>query len=80
MKIDYSKQAIKTISKMEKKTKTRIKLALERLPKGDVKPLIGAGNVYRLRVGDWRILFTQFGDNIFYIRKIAPRGDVYKEM
>ena len=33
---------------------------------------------YRLRVGDWRILFSYPEDGIILIEKIGPRGDVYK--
>ena len=44
----------------------------------DVKPLAGE-RLYRLRVGDWRILFDRDDDlKIIAIEKIKLRGDVYK--
>ena len=91
MDIQYSKRAIKAINGMDKPTKQRIKKAIEGIPQGDIKALQGAENSYRLRVGDWRILFSYFetmykdestGETktgkAILIEKIAPRGEVYK--
>lgn len=48
-------------------------------PEGDIKPIKGQENIYRARIGDYRILFEIDADNgIIMIRKIGPRGDVYK--
>lgn len=81
MDIQYSKRAIKAINGMDKPTKQRIRKAIEGIPKGDIKALQGAENSYRLRVGDWRILFSYFeteAEKGILIEKIAPRGEVYK--
>ena len=44
----------------------------------DVKALAGSG-LYRLRVGDWRIIYDrQDALRIIAIEKIKPRGDAYK--
>ena len=51
MRIKYSKEAIKHIKTLDKPTKQRIKLAIEKLPSGDIKKLVGYENDYRLRVG-----------------------------
>ena len=77
-KPEYSKQANKTINNLDRPSKQRIKKSIEKIPKGDIKPLKGTKDIFRLRVGDWRILFS-FLDGGIYIRKIEPRGDVYKE-
>ncbi len=50
--------------------------AINKLPQGDVKKLQGQEN-YRLRVGDYRIIFDKNGE-ILYIEKIDNRGQVYK--
>lgn len=42
----------------------------------NVKALRGEPGVFRLRVGDWRILFTETGEVLAIIR-VAPRGDAY---
>lgn len=76
MNINYSKQAVKFLSKQDKSTRIRIIEAIKRLPEGDVKKLQGQHG-YRLRVGDYRVIFDKTGD-ILYIEKINNRGQIYK--
>lgn len=78
MNITYSRVSVKVISKLDRPTKQRIRNAVERLPEGDVRPLSGSVRLYRLRVGDWRIVFSYPDGNTVLIEKIAPRGEVYK--
>ena len=79
MKIRYSKQAIKAIQGMDSARKQRMKVAIEKLPEGDTKQIKGrAVTTYRLRVGQWRILYSFCDDGALFVEKIAPRGDVYK--
>ncbi len=77
MEINYSKQAIKFLTKQDKPTRIRIVSAINDLPNGDVIKLQGHDG-YRLRVGDFRILFDYEG-NILMIDKIDNRGQVYKK-
>ena len=65
MDIQYSKQAIKFLKKQDKPTQKRIVTAINFLPAGDVKRLQGQ-NGYRLRVGDYRVIFDIHG-NILYL-------------
>lgn len=74
--IQYSKQAIKFLKKQNNSTRKRIVAAINNLPLGDVKKLQGTTG-YRLRIGDFRVLFDKNG-NIIYIEKIDNRGQVYK--
>ena len=78
MNITYSRASVKVISSLDRPTKQRIRNAVERLPKGDVKPLSGSVRLYRLRVGNWRIVFSYPDGNTVLIEKVAPRGEVYK--
>ena len=78
MDIVYSKASVKTIAAMDRNTKQRIKKAIEGIPNGDIKPLRGSNALYRLRVGNWRIVFSYPESNRVLIERIAPRGDVYK--
>ena len=78
MKIQYSKAAAKTLAAMDSKTKQRIKDAVEGIPAGDIKPLQGYNDLYRLRIGGWRVVFSYPNKNTVLIEKIAPRGGVYK--
>jgi len=76
MEIRYSKQALKFLAKQEESVRIRIKTALKKLPSGDVKKLTGQP-YYRLRVGDFRILFTRDG-HIIEVSRIDNRGQVYR--
>ena len=77
MEIRYSKQAIKFLSKQEQSVRRRIKEAIENLPDGDVVKMRGQP-YYRLRVGNFRVLFTRDG-HIIAVIKIENRGQVYQQ-
>ena len=76
MQISYSKQAEKFLNKQPYDIAQRIRSAISSLPLGDVKKLKGTPH-YRLRVGDYRVIFDKDGKIIFVI-KIDSRGQVYK--
>ena len=86
MQIKYSKSAVKTIHSMDKSMKQRIKRGIEGLtqtpPVGDIKPMQGySDNRYRLRIGDYRIIYKYLTDTaviVLYIMDIGSRGDIYK--
>lgn len=78
MQTVYSRAAVKAINGMDRATKQRIKAGIEKIPQGDIKPLKGSPGTYRLRVGDWRILFSYPEENTILVEKIGPRGGVYK--
>ncbi|MCL2168511.1 MAG: type II toxin-antitoxin system RelE/ParE family toxin [Defluviitaleaceae bacterium] len=77
MNITYSKRAAKAISKINNPFKQSIKLAIERLPSGDVKKLQGYKNAYRLRARDYRIFFDM--DAEIEITDVLPRGGAYRK-
>ena len=79
LQIEYSKKSVKYINSADKSTKKRLKEAIEKIPFGDIKKLQGAGEGYRLRVGDLRVLFTMEDDTV-YIDNIIPRGRAYKRL
>ncbi len=79
MQIEYKKKAVKYINSCDKDTKNRLKIAIEKLPFGDIKKLAGFENEYRLRVGDLRVLFTK-ENNIITINDILPRGQAYNKI
>ena len=79
MRIEYNREAIKHISKMDKPTKQRLKNAIEKLPAGDVKKLQGYLVDYRLRVGDLRVIFS-VDDYIITVKDVLTRGQVYKRL
>ena len=79
MYIRYTKIAIKHIETLDKPTKQRIKTAIEKIPFGDIKKLTGYENDYRLRVGNYRVLFSLDND-IIIVKDVLPRGQAYKRL
>ena len=77
--IKYHKQAEKFILSQGRTAALRLYHAIEQLPLGDVKRLQGPKNppLYRLRVGDYRVVFNSEQGN-YTILRVDNRGDVYK--
>ena len=79
-RIEIDKRAIKFISKQPLKQRERILKAIYNLPhSGDIKSMKGYENFYRLRVGDYRIIYT-LNHEILLVQvvEIGNRGDIYK--
>ncbi|WP_257266459.1 type II toxin-antitoxin system RelE/ParE family toxin [Endozoicomonas sp. ONNA2] len=77
-KVIYSKQAIKALRKVSEPDRSRMQTAINKLPGGDVKKLVGETG-YRLRVEGWRIVYEIEHDRLMIeVIKISPRGKVYK--
>ncbi len=75
--IIYSKKALKFLRKQDRISQKRLTDAIAKLPcEGDIKKLQGKDG-YRLRVGDFRVLFDVNGI-IIDIVEIGNRGQVYK--
>ena len=79
MKISYSKTFEKKFSKYDKKLQLKLFDAIQDLPNGDVKKLIGndVPPIYRIRISKYRVLFYM-NKNEIKILKVDSRGDVYK--
>lgn len=86
MEVRYSRDALKFLARLDKKSVTRIRLAIQGLtqipPEGDIKPMQGyTDDRKRLRVGSWRIIFKYGIDGkieVLFIIDIGNRGDIYK--
>jgi mRNA interferase RelE/StbE len=63
-RLDWDQQALDDLARISRGARReadRIKAAAERLAAtghGDVVKLAGQDNLYRLRVGDWRVIFS----------------------
>lgn len=82
MKVLLSKPALKFVNKQEQKIQRRIYAALKGLevipPVGDIKKLKGVDEIYRLRVGTFRIIYTMdFQKVVVKVVTIDNRGDIY---
>ncbi len=59
----------------------RIFTALHRFAEtgqGDIKKLQGNTDDLRLRIGDYRVRFTEEADNILRIHSVRHRGEAYR--
>ncbi len=78
--IEFSKNAAEDYQRLPQDYKALVDASLSRLANGvpmDVKPITGEKDIYRIRVGRYRILFKKI-ESTLLIAKIGPRGDFYK--
>lgn len=73
------KPAKKFIDGLPMNERRRIVEAIERLPdSGDIKRLQGHDNLFRLRVGPYRVLYTvDNGEFVIYVIDAGSRGQIY---
>ena len=84
--IKYSKDALKFLARLDKKSVQRIREAINGLtqtpPVGDIKTMQGyTDGRKRLRIGSWRIIYKYTAENeveILLVIDIGNRGDIYK--
>jgi len=81
-RIGWSKRAVKEFDRLDRHLQRRITAALDRLASdqgGDLRKLEGlAEETWRLRVGDWRILFRYREDQSLLILRVRSRGSAYE--
>ena len=78
-KISIDKKAQKFILKQTKDKQNLIYKAIYNLPSGDIRPLEGHKGFNRLRVGDYRIIYTiDNGELVICVVDAGNRGYIYK--
>lgn len=80
MNVFYSKTSLKALAKLGKDMRTNIVSAIDDLPdRGDIQKMRGQTlkNVFRLRIGKYRVLYARETDAI-RILDVDTRGDIYK--
>ena len=77
-----SHNALKSLKKIPLPVKHAVLKKIDQLSEGffvsDVKKLVGTENCYRIRVGEYRILYTKTGAKAITVLRIAHRKEVYK--
>jgi mRNA interferase RelE/StbE len=81
--IRIAPRAERDLKSLPNQIQTRIRskidaLAEDPFPQG-VKKLVGEGNLYRLRLGDYRVLYTvEQGELVILIISVGHRREVYR--
>ena len=78
--VEFSREAARQYRKLPGDYRILVDRTLRRLSEGssvDLKPVEGRKDVYRIRVGRYRMLFTKLGSTVLVFR-ITPRGDAYR--
>lgn len=83
LEVEFNPRAIKELKEVDRKTRKRIEVAIQGLkivpPQGDIKKLKGIKGELRLRVGDWRVIFSyDFENRKVLISDILPRREAYR--
>jgi mRNA interferase RelE/StbE len=84
-RVEITKKALRSLRKLPKPLVARLLDAAEALadnprPGGCVK-LRGFDDLYRIRVGDWRIVYAIEDDVLLVlVITIKPRGEVYRDL
>ena len=78
MPVKKSKQVRKYLDSQDRPTRERLEDALDKLPSGDVIPVVGIPNTFRLRVGNFRALFVR-EESAIKVTLLDVRGQVYKK-
>lgn len=73
----------KVLKRLPRELGDRLRLAIRSLAcnprSGDVEELKSRKNLYRLRVGDWRIVFAIYDDRlVVVVVEVVPRGGAYR--
>ena len=79
--VGFKPRATKDLRRIQKQDATRIADALERLADdlfGDVKRLTNFTPEYRLRVGQYRVLFEIENENRVVVYRIVHRREAYR--
>ncbi|WP_017672528.1 type II toxin-antitoxin system RelE/ParE family toxin [Blastomonas sp. AAP53] len=80
--IIYARDALKTLRSIDNATAKRIQVKVAQYADdpaslaNQVKRLKGEDRLWRLRVGDWRVIFNE-DRVVVHIVQIAPRGSAY---
>lgn len=80
-KIAWSESARADIRRLDRDTAMRIFAALHRFAEtgeGDIKKLKGESGELRLRVGDYRVRFTDEPDDTLHIHSVRHRSQAYR--
>jgi len=82
-RVEIARRAIKSIARLSLKEQLRIRAAIDLLAQQPRPPgcvaLAGEDSVYRVRVGDYRILYQVIDKKlVIHVVRVGHRRDVYR--
>ena len=82
-RIEWKPSALRELKKLDRQAIPRIVRAIENLAKDPfqqgIKKLMGSEHTYRMRVGDYRVIYEVFsGRLIIEVIRVRHRKDVYR--
>ena len=82
LQVHWTDRALKDVERLDRPLRHRIVAAIEAFAtteRGDLKRLQGdKSGIFRLRVGDWRVLFSSEAKGEMTVRRILPRSGAYR--
>ena len=79
---EWTQRALKDVARLDRPMRERIVAAVERFAEtgmGDVRRLRGKEQeIYRLRVGEWRVLFARRKTRVILVLRVRPRASAYQ--
>ena len=81
--LQISRRALKALAGIERRDQQRIRAVIELLAESPRPPactaLVGARNVYRIRVGDYRVVYEVHDDKlVVLVIAVGHRREVYR--
>lgn len=83
--VEYESRAVKELAKLDKPVARRLITAIDALsadprPSG-VRPLVGYPNLWRIRVGEYRVVYTIKDTELVVLAlRVAHRSTVYRRL
>lgn len=81
-RVEYGREAAQTLMRIDRTTAKRIRMKIDQLASdpvslaNSVTALKGETGLMRLRLGDWRVIYTA-DLVVLLVLKVAPRGGAY---
>lgn len=80
--VTWHPRALRDLRRLDRQVADRVLVAIERYAEtaqGDVRVLTGVTPpTWRLRVGDWRVLFEYQDADVLHVLRVQPRGRAYR--
>ena len=82
--VQYDPKALKELTKVDKPAARRIVKAIDALsagPRPMARPLVGYPDLWRIRVGDYRVVYTvKDAELVVLALRVAHRSTVYRNL